>query len=610
MATLPPPPFASASAPTATTTVFDTSFATLFHIVPVSAICPFLHIADVLCLSSVDLSTRQLVLSSPTVWRTKVFKSFPLLTSSASPTTSSFSPASSFPSSSRLPSWCAVVQLVKADLAEGQQNSVLNEPPLTIASLLHYPNLRRVEAGRGVLTDYHGRKHSHSATITPAPFLSSMRHLTRLSLHLGGQLTMDDMRLLATLPVLASFVPSFIHFESGNEETLRQWQALTGNKQQLRSGKRKAEQLGEEEIEDGNELEVREEERDEKKEDEEQKDDELIGPEFDNDGIDEDPNDPRVQQQYSAVMLFLHQLAAKPSLVHLDFSGCDITPFILDHMPVWPHLLSLDVTSNESLNDYTFQKAATCFPSLTSLSTNNCSDAAIAHLVRLPALEELRFPEYQTTDDGDGVLTSTRGFRLFGKAAELRSVQYWPPEGGDAEFPSVVALTSLFTLANLTRLTINAFWPVDGLFVHHFQHLRCLELIQQYGCGCYFCPQTDELLMPLVKPLDVVEAGREQRQAARAVKRGDASDADEVDDDREETAQADVDIAAGNAANFPSLECLDLPYDYYNHGDATGEMSAWMMRQLRRSYEYEVAAEWEAEQTTLGVAELLKTIMA
>ena len=35
-----------------------------------------------------------------------------------------------------------------------------------------------------------------------------------------------------------------------------------------------------------------------------------------------------------------------------------------------------------------------------------------------------------------------------------------------------------------------------------------------------------------------------------------------------------------------------------------------MMAQLRRSYEYEVAAEWEADCTTLGAAELLKSIMA
>ena len=71
-------------------------------------------------------------------------------------------------------------------------------------------------------------------------------------------------------------------------------------------------------------------------------------------------------------------------------------------------------------------------------------------------------------------------------------------------------------------------------------------------------------------------------------------------------------IPVANAANFPSLECLALPYKYYGRdGRRTGDISEWMKRQLRRSYEYEihVAAEWQADRTTLGVAELLKSIM-
>ena len=37
-------------------------------------------------------------------------------------------------------------------------------------------------------------------------------------------------------------------------------------------------------------------------------------------------------------------------------------------------------------------------------------------------------------------------------------------------------------------------------------------------------------------------------------------------------------------------------------------LSDWMKQQLRRSYEYEVAVEWEAEMRTPGEAELLKSV--
>ena len=97
--------------------------------------------------------------------------------------------------------------------------------------------------------------------------------------------------------------------------------------------------------------------------------------------------------------------------------------------------------------------------------------------------------------------------------------------------------------------------------------------------------------------------GRAQRQAARAVKRREAQDGWNEEADGEEAEDADAilaDIPVDNAANFPSLECLALPYEHYNRGgDECGEVSVWMMAQLRRSYEYEVAAEWEAECTTL-----------
>ena len=122
-------------------------------------------------------------------------------------------------------------------------------------------------------------------------------------------------------------------------------------------------------------------------------------------------------------------------------------------------------------------------------------------------------------------------------------------EGAEDELPSYGALTSLFTVVNLTRITINAAWPLDCLLTHHFPHLRCLELIAQRGWGNIFCPQSDELLTPLVKPLDVLVDGREERQAARAGIRQSFAETEWNNED----ADSEPIIPLDNAANFPSL---------------------------------------------------------
>ena len=131
-----------------------------------------------------------------------------------------------------------------------------------------------------------------------------------------------------------------------------------------------------------------------------------LEPEADDNSSEEDSTDPSLPRTYSALLLFLHALASKPSFVHLDLSHSDLASFVLDHMPVWPYLLSLDVHNNPSLRGYRFELAAEYFPSLTSLTSSNCSDAAIANIVRLPAVEELRFPWYLCADDAEGALTS------------------------------------------------------------------------------------------------------------------------------------------------------------------------------------------------------------
>jgi len=383
-------------------------------------------------------------------------------------------------------------------------------------------------------------------------------------------------------------------FGAGSAETLREWLAVSGKKRGL---KRKADDDAEQkEHEEG------------KAEGQASEEEQECG---DYDLSQDDCNQP---QLYSPLLLFLHSLAAKPSFVHLELHHCHITPFVMDHMPVWPYLLCFSVADNFALEDYPFANAATRYPSLTSLASPCCSDAAIEQLSRLPKLEELRFPECSTWYD----TTKTENtLRAISKVTSLRSVQYTPNGDGDRhdEPPSLAALTPLVTLAHLTRLTLHARWLPEDVSVqlftrHHFVYLRCLELIEQDVWFPEDCPQNDAALLPLVKPAGIVVAGREGRQAARAVKRRDKQVDEEVDDDGDGTP---LDIPADYGANFPALECLALPYCFYSVGTEEGDgdigyVSAWMKQQLRRSYEYEVAVEWEAETSTLGEAELLKRI--
>ena len=115
----------------------------------------------------------------------------------------------------------------------------------------------------------------------------------------------------------------------------------------------------------------------------------------------------------------------------------------MQHMTVWPRLRCLTVESNGKLSGYTFDGAAARFSSLTSLTTNSCSDAAIVQLLRLPALEELHFFHYtRTLDEGGCVQTTERGFRTLSQAASLRSVVYSAPDGHDHETPRLVSLAA------------------------------------------------------------------------------------------------------------------------------------------------------------------------
>ena len=108
---------------------------------------------------------------------------------------------------------------------------------------------------------------------------------------------------------------------------------------------------------------------------------------------------PSLALRHSPLLLFLHSLAVKPSFVHLSLETCWITPYVMDHMPVWPHLQCLCVFNDSDVDSYSFVDSAARFPSLTSLASPSCHDAAIEQLVQLPRLEELRFLNYTVTSD-------------------------------------------------------------------------------------------------------------------------------------------------------------------------------------------------------------------
>ena len=557
----------------------STSIASLPRSVLESAIAPLLTTAALLTLASADRVTRRLVLTQ-SLWRNRAFKVVPAVASASTPP---------------LPSLQAVVQVVTI-LRRPRRAAVPTDWPLSLSSLVGFTNLRYVRID---CTDQlAARKLLHGPAVTS---LAALRHLTCIALEYGGTLAVWELKALSTLPVLVSFVAS-VDFDAGSEETLAEWLAASSKR---RGTKRKV--VGYADKEDGKQtggvhVEIEGKEGDEQR------------PDSDQHQSDEHPVDPILMQLHSPLLLFLHALAAKPSFVHLHVGG--ITPFVMDHMPVWPHLLCFAVRGDHALRLYSFVGAAARFPSLTSLSSPSCHDAAIEQLVRLPRLEELRFPDYTISDQNEGcVETTEHGFRAFSQAASLRSVQYTPPERADGECyereepPSLTSLTALCSLTHLTRLTVGAHWlPEEAcaqLFTQHrFVHLRCLELIAQYDGEGACCPQTDSALLALVKPADTCVRGRELRQAARAAKRNAVEELDRFVEGEQ------LSIPANNAANFPVLECLALPYHCYNDGDCSVKPSAWMRRQLRRSYEYEVAAEWEAEVGTLGEAELVRLIRA
>ena len=147
---------------------------------------------------------RRLVVS-PAVWRHRVFTSFPSLHSASSTSLVS------------LPSLWDVVQI--ADMRSDRMSSRYRAP-WSFASLPLFPKLRQLYS-------------QHTAERQPVlglTSLASLRHLTRISLHMTATLDVWKLQLLAALPVLVSFAAEHTSFEAGSEETLAEWQAVSASK--------------------------------------------------------------------------------------------------------------------------------------------------------------------------------------------------------------------------------------------------------------------------------------------------------------------------------------------------------------------------------------------
>ena len=153
-----------------------------------------------------------------------------------------------------------------------------------------------------------------------------------------------ELQLLSTLPALASSAATSAQFWRGGHDTLYEWMVV---RDRQRGTRRRAVEAGVAEVK---------------------------------------------AQRHCTLLHFLHALAAKPSFVHLKLESCVVTTYVLDHMPVWPHLLSLSVHEGERLRHHPYDSVGARLPSLTSLASDGCP--SVEQLLQMPRLQQLHLREY------------------------------------------------------------------------------------------------------------------------------------------------------------------------------------------------------------------------
>ena len=314
-----------------------------------------------------------------------------------------------------------------------------------------------------------------------------------------------------------------------------------------------------------------------------------------------------VRRRHAGSLLFFNSLSTHCiNLQYLQLRTCRVTPYILRLLPIFPHLLILDL-SDISLVYHDFARFPTCFPSLRTLVLSTCNDRCLQTLSGMSSLTELIFPNYPRYEEEEiQIITTEIGWNALGRMKQLKSLIFYPEDSCETIYPSLADMKNVFGLSSsLVRLTMDAAW-FDRLqadvFCHQsgvWSHLRCFQLIPVLACSLTAAYQTDRSLAPFIKVAAGVVKGREERQHHRRLRHPMYNRFEQRGD-----GQIDVDWAGTAVHKFPALECLDLPYHAYECPRSShSAVSKVTIRELRRSYEYENINDWEAETCTVGVAE-------
>ena len=324
---------------------------------------------------------------------------------------------------------------------------------------------------------------------------------------------------------------------------------------------------------------------------------------------------------HSPLLLCLHSL--RHSLRYLDLQGILLDGLVMEECSAMPNLQVLRTGRQGRVwTDSTYLGLARTFPSLTSLTLAASCRAAVRLVGSLAQLEEVHWPELSRDDGSIEQLTSSCTHHL---RALVFTGGHW-----DELPPPAFFVAAILRLPLLMRLTLDARYLsesyCEALFSSgdvHFPFLRCLELRPARVLQRHVAPQSDAALRFFVHTPPPRPEGRARRQAERLKWRRSGQRFEvgpnwglaqpEALAAEEPWWDALYAAARQPSFRFPALECLDLPYSLYavkRRGpdfEGSSRVSARMVAELRRSYEWERVEEWEVETTTLGAAEWRKT---
>ena len=550
----------------------------------VVTLTPFVSHNDLIHIAHTNHQLYQLMFSSPSIWKHHVFRWS--LVKFVKPSCAYASDVVSVYDTNWIlchpitPSSYSVVLLLRLDVYD-----------LSYCTSWHFLHLLRFPVVREVhIRDPIPLRSPAFSPTSSSISLSSMQQLRFLDIE-STKLSIEDLQLITTLPCLLSLYLD-VNFPFGDQHTADEWRQCRQRQDNRYGGEQRAMFTvdAEEEI--------------------------------------QDPVAKRLAEKNSPLLVFLHLLAirgvlrflhlyranavAPPALEDKDGENDEhnygksggqngVNAYVVDHMTSFPSLLVLFLVGVDELCDHTFPLLEHTFPNLTSLSIPNCSDTTINNALRLPALEELRFVHLHYRD-GDYLQTTDAGFALFAQASrQLRSVVYSPPEINHFHdrTPSVSALTSLYTLTNLTNLCLSARWVMNFSPPLRCPALRCLELVLEDRRG--YNPTvtlSDYDLCFFVKPPALRDpvAQKPQEQKDEALYSNSTRNAFLNNNIDWTELYAAYDITT---CPFPVLECLDLPYDYFRQG-VFNNINSRMSMELESSYAYLEALMWDKEKAILG----------